>query len=90
VTGDYLEAFLDAISAVRGALNEDREMTHAMWPTEIDPDNTAPVGNMMVALTHLGAVVVMNAAHAEGITTDEYLDRLMRQTITEADDPPPE
>jgi hypothetical protein len=87
VTGDYLEAFLDAIAAVRAAIDEDKAASRALMPQEIDLDNLQPVINCIIALRHVAAVVVINAAHAERITTGEYLDRLVRETIMEAGDP---
>jgi hypothetical protein len=74
----YYDGRLGAIAAVRAALAGDTEAARAIWPGEVLDHRTA---NLIIALTGLAAEAVIGAAAYEDITTDEWLDKPMHETI---------
>jgi hypothetical protein len=72
----WRDACLDAIATIRAAIDHDTAASRILLPEE---DYTGPG---MHALTTIAAIIVMEAADREGISTGEYLDRLTRKTIT--------
>jgi hypothetical protein len=86
MNADYTDVYLTAIAAIRNSISGDQEAVHTLWPDDIK--DTGESGVLIVALTHVGAIAAMHAANAEGITPDEYLDRLTTEAImTSGQDP---
>jgi hypothetical protein len=71
----WRDACLDAIATIRAAIDRDTDATRILLPAE---DYTGPEAH---ALTTIAAIIVMETADREGISTGEYLDRLTRRTI---------
>ena len=68
------ESSLTAVAVVRALLNEDTEDLAVLVPDGL-PE---PGRELMASLASLAVLSARVAARAEGITEDEYLDRIVR------------
>ena len=80
----FQDACLDAAAAIRALLNHDGDGINAVVP----PAGSEETARFIQGIITIAADAVTNAAAHQGITPDQYLDRVVR-AVAPVDETPP-